>query len=469
MATSLKTRQEIVEYLLGRMNRDGGARRENSSYYEAEKRPAAIGIAVPPAMKKLLAKIGWPRMYVDSLEERLDVEGFRMGTKGEANKKLWDWWQANQMDVESGLAHTEALIHGRCYVSVSAPDPTDPMMDPTTPVIRVEGPNTMYAEVDEASRRVKWAIRVYKDPEDPSLDGLTLFLPNETHFLRRGRAGWEDSAEPVIHKLGVVPVIPILNKKRIAQTYGVSEIFPELRSQTDAAARLMMNMNATAELMAVPQRVLFGVDRDDLIKNTQTGATWEAYIANILAFGDAEGKITQLAAAELRNFGDAMAEISKLVAGITGLPPQYLAFSQDNPASADAIRASEDRLIKKSERKCRIFGSAWEEVMRLCFLVMEGSIPKEAFRMETIWRNPATPTFAAMADGVVKLATVGTPDGRTVLPIEGARIQLGYSEEEREQFKIWDKEAPRNMLNQLLAPPAQPTFRQPGESPPPRE
>lgn len=459
MATDFNT---LITELMGKKNRGAHARRDNSSYYEAEKRPESIGIAVPPAMKKLLAKIGWPRMYVDSLEERLDVEGFRMGAKGESNKKLWDWWQANNMDVESGLAHTEALIHGCVYVTVSAPDPTDPLMDPETPVIRVEHPNNMYADVDPRTRRVRMAIRVYKDPLDPSQDRVTLFLPNSTHYFAYSNGGWVQDSPAVEHNLGVVPVVPLLNKKRLEQITGVSEIFPELRSQTDAAARLMMNMNATAELMAVPQRAIFGVDRDELVKNTQTGAMWEAYIANILAFGESEGKIQQLAAAELRNFGDGMAEISKLVAGITGLPPQYLAFSQDNPASADAIRASEDRLIKKAERKCRIFGDGWEQVMRLCLLVMENTIPKDAFRMETIWRNPATPTFAAMADGVVKLATSAAPDGRTVLPIEAARIKLNFSEEERRQMDQWDRESPRNMLSQLLAAPAAPPqFREP--------
>jgi hypothetical protein len=215
----------------------------------------------------------------------------------------------------------------------------------------------------------------------------------------------------------------------------------------------MMNMNATAELMAVPQRAIFGIERSELIQNTQSGTQWEAYIANILAFGNSEAKIQQLAAAELRNFGDGMSEISKLVAGTTGLPPQYLAFSQDNPASADAIRASESRLVKKCERKCRIFGEAWEQVMRMCLLVMDRKIPTEAHRLEAIWRDPATPTFAAQADAVVKLATATTPSGVPVLPVEGARVQLGYSEEQRKQFRQWDKEAPRNTLSQLMAPP----------------
>jgi SPP1 Gp6-like portal protein len=445
-----------LEYMLGQLGKDGRKRRDNSSYYEAEKRPDAIGLAVPPQMKKLLGKIGWPRMYVDSLEERLDIEGFRMGSKGEADDLLWQWWQSNRMDVASGLAHTEALIHGRAYITVAAPDTSDPLSDPTTPVIRVESPEHMYAQIDPRTERVTRAVRIYRDDTNPEQDRATLYLPNSTHFFARGRFGWAEERPPVKHNLGVVPVIPLLNKKRMGEKNGRSEIFPELRSQTDAAARLMMNMNATAELMAVPQRVIFGIERDELIKNTSTGAMWDAYIANILAFGDSEGKITQLAAAELRNFGDGMSEISKLVAGITGLPPQYLAFSQDNPASADAIRASEDRLIKKSERKCRIFGEAWEQAMRVALLVMGKGLSPEAHRMETVWRNPATPTFNAMADAVMKLATVATPEGVAVLPVEFARRKLEFSETEREQMQAMDKDIARNQLAQLLKAPANP-------------
>src|SRR5690554_5412495 len=50
--------------------------REDFSYYNSEHRLQAIGVSVPPEMRNLIAQVGWPRIYVDAIEERLDVEGF---------------------------------------------------------------------------------------------------------------------------------------------------------------------------------------------------------------------------------------------------------------------------------------------------------------------------------------------------------------------------------------------------------
>src|SRR5699024_2440457 len=36
---------------------------DNSAYYDAERRPEAIGITVPVEMQKLLAHVGYPRLY----------------------------------------------------------------------------------------------------------------------------------------------------------------------------------------------------------------------------------------------------------------------------------------------------------------------------------------------------------------------------------------------------------------------
>jgi hypothetical protein len=459
MTAPVQSNAEQIEYLLGKFGRDASELKVNNAYYNGTYRPKAVGLAVPPAMKHLLAQIGWSRTYLGSLEERLDIEGFILAGKSKADDRLWQWWQANRMDVESGLAHTEALVHGRAYVTIAAPNPNDPLMDPTTPVIKVESPRSMYAEVDPVSGRVTRAIRVYNVPVGVTtvkVRKITLYLPNSTiGYVESNRVGnnngWIEEWR-VDHNLGIVPVVPILNKERIEQQDGCSEIKPELRSVSDAASRLMMNMQATAELMAIPQRVIFGVDRAEIMG--QTGeSSWEAYIANLLAFEDPDGKISQFAAAELRNFGEGMEMLRKEASGYTGLPPQYFSFSSDNPASADAIRASEDRLVKKAERKCRMFGEAWEMVMRIALKVMDGTIPTDAFRMETVWRNPATPTFAAMADAVVKLATAITPDGRAVIPVEMARIKLNFSIGEREEMEKMDKNSPRGRLAELYGPP----------------
>src|SRR5574343_26201 len=51
-------------------------------------------------------------LVADSVEERLDVEGFRMGSDRDlaADTDAWRIWQANGMDAWSQIAHLEALV-----------------------------------------------------------------------------------------------------------------------------------------------------------------------------------------------------------------------------------------------------------------------------------------------------------------------------------------------------------------------
>lgn len=452
----------LADDLLSEFGNSQTGLRDNILYYESKKRPQAIGLATPPEMRKLLAHIGWARIYLDSLEERLDIEGFRLAGRAAGtnigDERLWSWWQYNDLDEWSGLGHLEAFIHGRAYVTIAAPDPFDSLSDQDKPVIRIESATTMWADVDPRTHRVTRAVRVVQDADgDVDPDRLTIYLPNSTIGLVRAQGmsvtAW-DVEWQVDHDLGVVPVVPLLNRARLTEWYGKSEITEELRSAIDAAARILMNMQGTAELMAIPQRLLFGVSQDELLGTGPNKiSTFQAYIGRILAFPDSGASAQQFSAAELRNFADAIEVIAKEAAKITGLPPQYLAYSSENPASADAIKASETRLVKKAERKQRIFGGAWEQVMRIAMLVMDGELPAESHRLETVWRNAATPTFAAIADAVVKLVSATTASGEQLLPNEQARIELGYSVEQRRQMTQWDRESPRQSLANVLKPP----------------
>lgn len=416
--------------------------KQSYSYYDASYRPEAIGLSVPPQMQALTASVGWARMYVDSIEERLDVEGFRLGDNKELSDKLLRWWQTNNLDEESSMGHTDALICSRSYVTVSAPGPLDP---PDTPVIRVESAHSMIHSFDPRTRKIEHMIRFYKNPLGVE-NRATLMLPNETLFLDSSAGQWTITGS-IEHKLNEVPGKVLVNRARLSEPDGKSEIFRELRSHIDAASRILMNMQAAAELMAVPQRILFGVEADDLVEDPENpGQVMEAYLARILAFGESEGKAFQFSAAELRNYTEALDKLSKDVASYTGLPPQYLAYNTDNPASADAIRSSESRLVKKVERKSRMFGGTWEEVMRLAVKVMDGKVDPELFRLETVWRDPSTPTYAAKADAAIKLYN----NGQGVIPREQAQIDIGYSEPERTRMKQMFDSEPVNQLAKVL-------------------
>jgi hypothetical protein len=82
--------------------------------------------------------INWPRVIVDSVQRRTYVEGFRLGVGGQADDELWRIWQANDLDEWSQLAHIDALVHGRAFLTVWGND-----ADPQTPIIAAESAHQM--------------------------------------------------------------------------------------------------------------------------------------------------------------------------------------------------------------------------------------------------------------------------------------------------------------------------------------
>ncbi|AAG59716.1 portal protein [Mycobacterium phage Bxb1] len=438
--------EKLRDQLLDAFENKQNELKSSKAYYDAERRPDAIGLAVPLDMRKYLAHVGYPRTYVDAIAERQELEGFRIpsangeepesGGENDPASELWDWWQANNLDIEATLGHTDALIYGTAYITISMPDPeVDFDVDPEVPLIRVEPPTALYAEVDPRTRKVLYAIRAIYGADGNEIVSATLYLPDTTMTWLRAEGEWE-APTSTPHGLEMVPVIPISNRTRLSDLYGTSEISPELRSVTDAAAQILMNMQGTANLMAIPQRLIFGAKPEELGINAETGQRmFDAYMARILAFEGGEGAhAEQFSAAELRNFVDALDALDRKAASYSGLPPQYLSSSSDNPASAEAIKAAESRLVKKVERKNKIFGGAWEQAMRLAYkMVKGGDIPTEYYRMETVWRDPSTPTYAAKADAAAKLFA----NGAGLIPRERGWVDMGYTIVEREQMRQW--------------------------------
>lgn len=416
--------------------------KRSGEYYESTHRVASIGLSTPPEMRVLSAAIGWGRMYIDSIEERLDVTSFRLSGASEEIEEMRDWWQANDLDEQSSMAHLDALIYGRSYVTVAAPAEDD---EPGVPIIRVESPLDLFCEIDPRTKKPTRAVRLYYRQGEVLEEWATLYLPNQTVPLRLVGNTWILDGDIVDHNMGVVPVVPILNRERLSEPEGRSEITPEIRSFTDAAARTFMNMQAAAELMALPQRVLFGVSADEIVTDVDGQSVMDAYMARILTLENEAGKAFSFNAADLRNFTEVLDQLAKHVASYTGLPPQYLSFQSDNPASAEAIKSSESRLVKKCERKARMFGGAWEQVMRLANRVINGTVDPELNRLEAVWADPSTPTYASKVDA----ATKAYANGMGIIPKERARIDVGYSDVEREEMHEWDRDEKAEFTAQL--------------------
>lgn len=420
----------LINMLRADMLRDRYALLLRDAYFNGEQLVRDLGISIPPQLKGLHTVIGWPRVGVESLEERLDLEAFRWAD-GSDSTELAEIAEANDLFDESSLAHLDALTYGREYLAVGSGDCGTP---DCPPLITVESPLDMTLMWDARIRMGVAALRecqadtyVESGPEERM---LVLYLPDQTvTALPSPSGGWE-VVDRDMHQLGVVPVVRMANRQRTADRIGKSEITPEVMSITDAACRRLMGMEVAAEFFGAPQRYILGASESAFQDADGTAkSAWETYIGRVLALErDEDGNVPtvgQFAAHDPTAMTRIIDLYARIMSSQFGLPPHMLGYTTDNPASADAIRSTEAKLVKRSERRIRRFGAAWQQAMRLALWVRDGEPPDKARRIETVWRNPATPTVAAQADATVKLVQAGILPADSDVTLEMAGLTEG--------------------------------------------
>lgn len=420
-----------------------------NAYYNGEQRIAQLGIAVPPNLQRLRAVVGWPRLVVDSLDERLDVEGFRAGSGADTDPDLWDIWQANDLDLESQLGRIDALIYGSSYLCVGSPDE-----DGDPPIITVESPLHIACQFDPRTKAITAALRVWTDGVIEG-ESATLYLPDQTisleHRFQGSPWGVVDRDD---HGLGQVPVVRMSNRARLTERRGYSEITPELISVTDAACRSMLSLAVAGEFYSAPQRYVLGAKESAFQNADGTPRTgWESYLGRFLMIerdNNAElPTVGQFTAYDPSTYTKVIDEYAQIVAAITGLPAEYLGITTSNPASADAIRMTTDRLVTKAKRKQRSFECAYEDAMRLALMIQNGSgdIDPEYQSMETLWRDPAIATPAATSDAITKQVQEGILPATSIIALQ----RLGYSPAEIEIIVAERKTDAATLLLQQVA------------------
>ncbi|NED31111.1 phage portal protein [Streptomyces sp. SID8499] len=402
------------------------------AYFGGEQLIRDLGISIPPQLRGLHTVIGWPRIGVESLEERLDLEAFRWADGSDASE-LSEIAAANDLFDESSLAHLDALTYGRGYLAVGSGDGDD-----APPLITVESPLDMTLLWDARLRMGTAALRECQlDWLDSSINDrmVVLYLPDQTVYALPNEQGTGfDVVDRDIHDLGVVPVVRMANRQRTADRVGRSEITPEVMSITDAACRRLIGMEVAAEFFGAPQRYILGAS-ESAFQDAEGNAksAWETYIGRVLALErDEDGQVPavgEFAAHDPTGMTKIIDLYARIMASQLSVAPHVLGYSSDNPASADAIRYADNRQVKKAERRIRRFGAAWQQTMRLALWVRHGEAPDKTKRIETVWRNPATPTLAAQVDAVTKLVTTG------ILPADSdvALEMAGLTEEQRQR------------------------------------
>lgn len=397
--------------------------------------------------------INWPRLVVDALEERIDLDGFRLGGKPTNDEQLGHIWQYNDLDAGYQQAHVTAMVCKRAYVIVGAnPSTTDARF----PIITVESPLEVHAELHPATRRVVAARKTWREQQldDTVRYYQTLYLPDVTTTFAADGTGWREVTRDE-HNLGEVPVVPVVNRPQLWSPLGTSEL-ADVIPLSDAACKVATDMMISAEFHAMPRRWALGFDEDEFTDAEGNQISPWRQIAGLI-WSTAKNRkddgveVGQFAEADLTNFHNTIRALAVLVSTVSGMSLHNLGYSSDNPASADGIRAAEARHVKRAERRIRGFEQSWERVMRLALLVRDGTVPKSARWMETVWADPATPTFAQKSDAVVKLYQADT-----LVPRRMARRTLGFTAAQIADMEVEDQEAARKAATQPAPTPEVP-------------
>ena len=438
----------LIQTLVTKLQRHQFQNAVRERYYEGKNRLKDLNISIPPGLKTLDTVIGWAGTTVDVLEEHLDFEGYIGGQQ----LGLADIYRENELDLESSQGHKDALIYGTGFVFVGTGREGEP-----NPLITIESPKRATAIYDMRTRRPVAALLANYDDEGRVESG-SVYLENETIYFEAYQRTYVETFRDV-HNLGRVPCAPLINNPRSGDPWGRSEITRGVISLVDSAVRTLVGAEVAREFFSAPQRYILGADESAFLDpdgNPTNG--WSVIQGRVLGLPyneDAEvmPQVGQFSANSPAPYFEQIRAYANLLAGETAIPVAYLGYPADgNPASADAIRALESRLVKKAERRQKQFGRTWLEVARLSLLIRDGEVPPEFSQVRPIWRDPATPTVAAAADAAVKLIQAGVllPDS------EVTYNRLGFSDTDKAQLAR-DKAGSQAMnLVQQLAQAANP-------------
>jgi hypothetical protein len=456
LAFASEDEADLIGHLIDRLRLVNVANTEAEERYEGSWCAKQFGISIPPNMRGLHSPSGWDGTVIDVLEERLDWLGWasESDTFG-----LDEVYSANGLDVDSGMAHLDSLIFGLSFVTVGSGFDGEP-----NPLITAHSPMTMTGTWDRRTRRLSNAVAVVSENGD--IVEATLYRFGETATFRRQGGRWA-TVDRDQHGLPRLPVVAVPNRVRGSRELGRSEITKAIRYYSDAAARTLLGLEVNREFYNAPQRIGLNVS-DDMFEDEQGNrvSPWTSIQGRVWNIppnedGAPAPDVKQFSPASPAPYIDQIQGYALRIAAEAGIPATYFGVHTDNPASADAIRAAESRLVKRAERRQAAFGRSWLEVGRLALLVRDGEIPESYdASMATKWRDAATPTRAAAADEATKLIASG------VLPPDSTVTydRVGLSPSEQRQVEADKRRAAGRALLASLTPPAPNAQPQPDDN-----
>ena len=429
-----RVKQADVELINSLLQELGGYRVANKvreAYFCGKSYLRNPNVSLPPQYKDLHVPVAWPEIVVERKNERINLLGFTAPTPA-IDKIVKEIAAANSLVSESKMIHRDSLLFGTSYLVGSYGDPKE--NEPEI-LLTPESPNDTVGRYNRRSRDLDCLLQVVFDdfgsPEKgclhlrdktitfkfntaPSLAGLPmgLIVAVQSDYTLY-------SAVIEQHNRGYVFAGMFPNRPRSSHSGGTSEITRVVMSHTDQAVITFSEAALAREIYATPQRYLLGANMDNFKdKDGKLIPAWQAYMDKIwmtppTKTGQAQPQIGQFDAASPAPLFEHIKASAEAISAASGVPLAQLGYTtQGNPASAEAILAQNEVLIKSAEDRMESWGAVYAQVMKLAVrMKLNGEMPEGIHEIRPQWRSAATVTLASVTDAMSKLVAIGALQG----------------------------------------------------------
>lgn len=450
--------------LMGKLRSDIAyyARKNEKRYamYEGEFVADQIGIAVPPMLKDWPVKIGWGTTIIDVIAERMNWIAFE--SAGTDLLGLDEIATQNRLETKADRVTESTLVAGTSFVVVGK--------DKNGVAIEPKSPSVMAVQRDYVTDQIIAALLQVRTPTGAVL-AETLYLPDQTITTQVGRHGRMTVTGRDKHKRGECPVEQFRNQPNDSHPEGRSLITAPIEYTISAAARTLLGMEVHREFFAAPQRAALGAEpevfgfEESMSPEEKYALGWAITMGrmNIVPpIDDGNGNISVPTMHEFKPsspsvYIDILKYLSTMIASDSGLPASYFGIMTDNPTSADANKALESRIERRSGARNKESGWHWMNVARKALLWRDGRVDESALaKIRVKWASPSTPTPSAAADSGMKLvsANILPADSKVTYDRIGLTDmeQAQLAEEKRRATAAGLVERVREAANQVTDP-----------------
>ena len=361
--------------------------------YEQKRTIVELGISLPNIARVAAyhVRLGWCTKAVDVLADRLVFRGF--SNDGFDMETIY---RMNNGDVLFDSAILSALITSCSFLFLSRGDDGYPRIQ------AIDGGNAT-GIMDPLTQMLTEGFAVLERDQYGKALREAYFVPGKTYYYTAGQlTSIETTPSPF------ALLVPVVHRPDPKRPFGHSRITRACESQINEAMNILKRAAISGEFYSFPQRYALGTDPD----REEPLDAWKAAMSAMLEFTkDEEGDKPTVGEFKQQSMGPYVEQFRMAAsnfAGETGLTLDDLGFPSENPASAEAIKASHENLRLMAEKAQRSFGISFLNAGYLAACIRDkypylrrqvaATIPKwePAFR-------PDAAALSSIGDGAIKI------------------------------------------------------------------